>query len=112
MSREIPLNAFHMNTVGHQAFGLWTHPRNRARDYNRLETWVELARTLERGLFDGLFLADGIVDPLDPNYAPLDPEAFFVEHFGHTPADIEQERVDATSARRTQPGRPRRGNAA
>ena len=64
MTREILLNAFHMNTVGHQAFGLWTHPRNRARDYNRLETWVELARTLERGLFDGLFLADvlGIYD--------------------------------------------------
>ena len=64
MPREILLNAFHMNTVGHQAFGLWTHPRNKARDYNRLETWVELARILERGLFDGLFLADvlGIYD--------------------------------------------------
>ena len=30
----------------------------------RLATWVELARTLERGLFDGLFLADvlGVYD--------------------------------------------------
>ena len=64
MSREILLNAFHMNTVGHQSFGLWAHPRNKARDYNRLGTWVELARILERGLFDGLFLADvlGIYD--------------------------------------------------
>jgi long-chain alkane monooxygenase len=64
MSREIPLNAFHMNTVGHQSPGLWAHPRCRSRDYNRLDGWVELARTLERGLFDGLFLADvlGIYD--------------------------------------------------
>jgi FMN-dependent oxidoreductase (nitrilotriacetate monooxygenase family) len=64
MPREILLNAFHMNTVGHQSPGLWTHPRDCAHRYTDLAYWTDLARTLERGLFDGLFLADvlGVYD--------------------------------------------------
>jgi len=64
MPRQIRLNAFEMNCVAHQSPGLWRHPRDRSRDYRRLESWIELARTLERGLFDGLFLADvlGVYD--------------------------------------------------
>lgn len=64
MPREILINVFNMNTVGHQAPGLWRHPRDRSRSYRDLDTWVELARTLERGLIDGLFLADvlGVYD--------------------------------------------------
>lgn len=64
MTREIRLNAFAMNCVGHQSPGLWTHPRDRSSDYNRLSQWLDLARTLERGRFDGLFLADvlGVYD--------------------------------------------------
>jgi FMN-dependent oxidoreductase (nitrilotriacetate monooxygenase family) len=43
---------------------LWTHPDDRADTYNTLEYWTDLARTLERGKFDALFLADvlGIYD--------------------------------------------------
>ena len=52
------LNAFAMNCVGHQSAGLWTHPRDRSVDYGRLDYWTSLARLLERGLFDGVFLAD------------------------------------------------------
>lgn len=64
MPKEIRFNAFEMNCVAHQSPGLWRHPRDRSRDYKRLDTWIELAKTLERGLFDGLFLADvlGIYD--------------------------------------------------
>ena len=64
MPKEIRLNAFEMNCVAHQSPGLWRHPRDRSRDYRRLGGWIELARTLERGLFDGLFLADvlGVYD--------------------------------------------------
>ncbi len=64
MAREIRLNAFAMNCVGHMSPGLWTHPRDRSSNYNRLEHWLDLARTLERGRFDGLFLADvlGVYD--------------------------------------------------
>ncbi len=37
---------------------MWTHPRDRSSDYTSLDHWVRLAGMLERGLFDGLFLAD------------------------------------------------------
>ena len=58
MSRkQILLNAFNMNCVGHINHGLWTHPRDRSTEFNSLEYWTELARLLERGLFDGLFIA-------------------------------------------------------
>jgi alkanesulfonate monooxygenase len=58
VAREIRLNAFVMNCVAHQSPGLWTHPRDRSSDYNRLPYWLDLARILERGRFDGMFLAD------------------------------------------------------
>src|SRR5262249_1041774 len=64
MTREILFNAFDMNCVGHQSPGLWAHPRDRSWQYKDLDYWVDLAKTLERGLFDGLFLADvlGVYD--------------------------------------------------
>jgi hypothetical protein len=64
MSKEIRLNAFDMNCVVHQSAGLWTHPRDRAANYTDLEYWTELAQILERGKFDGLFIADvlGVYD--------------------------------------------------
>ena len=64
MPKQIRLNAFDMNCIGHQSPGLWTHPRDRADTYNTLEYWTDLAKTLERGKFDALFLADvlGIYD--------------------------------------------------
>lgn len=62
--KQILLNAFNMNCVGHINHGLWAHPRDRSHDYKTLRYWTDLARTLERGLFDGLFLADivGVYD--------------------------------------------------
>ena len=60
----IRFNAFAMNAVGHQSPGLWTHPRDRSVEYTDLAFWTGLARTLERGRFDGLFIADvmGVYD--------------------------------------------------
>lgn len=62
--RPMLLNAFDMACVGHIQQGMWRHRRDRSTDYLRLEYWTDLARLLERGLFDGLFLADvlGIYD--------------------------------------------------
>jgi FMN-dependent oxidoreductase (nitrilotriacetate monooxygenase family) len=62
--KKILLNAFSMNCVGHINHGLWTHPRDRSADYGKLSYWTGLARTLERRLFDGIFLADilGVYD--------------------------------------------------
>lgn len=64
MRKQIRLNAFDMNCIVHQSPGLWTHPRDRAETYTTLGYWTDLARTLERGKFDGMFLADvlGIYD--------------------------------------------------
>jgi len=64
MPREIRFNAFDMACVGHIQQGMWTHPRDRSAEYLSLDYWMGLARLLEEGLFDGLFLADvlGIYD--------------------------------------------------
>jgi long-chain alkane monooxygenase len=64
MTKRILFNAFHMNCVVHQSPGLWVRPEDRMTRYTDLETWVELAKLLERGCFDALFLADvvGIYD--------------------------------------------------
>lgn len=62
--KSIRFNAFQMNTVGHQSPGLWAHPRDQSHRYSDPAHWVELAQILERGRFDGVFLADvlGVYD--------------------------------------------------
>src|SRR5260370_5599284 len=64
MPKEIRLNAFDMNCIGHIQHGMWTHPRDRSTAYNTIEYWQDLARLAERGKFDGIFLADiiGVYD--------------------------------------------------
>lgn len=57
-ARQIRFNAFDMNCVGHQSPGLWRHPEDRSADYTKLSYWTHLAQTCERGLFDGIFIAD------------------------------------------------------
>src|SRR3989442_12152035 len=64
MAKRIYFNAFHMNCIVHQSPGLWVRPDDKMLQYTDLHTWVELARLLERGKFDALFLADvvGVYD--------------------------------------------------
>jgi FMN-dependent oxidoreductase (nitrilotriacetate monooxygenase family) len=64
VTKHIRFNAFDMNCVGHQSPGLWAHPRDRSWQYKDLEYWTDLAITLERGVFDGIFIADvlGVYD--------------------------------------------------
>jgi len=69
--KKILLNAFNMNCVGHINHGLWTHPRDQSEDYRKLSYWTDLAKLLERGLFDGLFIAD-IVGAYDVYQASVD----------------------------------------
>ncbi len=63
-SRRIGFHAFDMSCIMHQSPGLWTHPRDRSTEYNKLSYWTDLARLLEKGKFDGLFIADvlGVYD--------------------------------------------------
>lgn len=64
MGQRILVNAFDMNTPTHLIAGTWKHPRSRAHEYKTISYWTDLAQTLERGLFDGLFIADvlGVYD--------------------------------------------------
>jgi len=58
MAREIRINAFDMNCIGHIQQGLWTHPRDQSTQYKNIHYWTALAKKLEAGLFDGVFFAD------------------------------------------------------
>jgi FMN-dependent oxidoreductase (nitrilotriacetate monooxygenase family) len=64
MPKQIRFNAFQMQTVSHQSPGLWTHPRDNSHRYKDPDHWAELARLLEAGRFDAIFLADvlGVYD--------------------------------------------------
>jgi long-chain alkane monooxygenase len=67
MPRQIRFNAFMMNCVVHLAPGQWTAPDDASVRYGNTAYWVDLAKTLEQGLFDGLFLGDviGVYDVLE-----------------------------------------------
>jgi len=58
MPRQIRFNAFDMNCVAHQSAGLWRHPDDQGWRYKDLRYWTDLAKMLEAGAFDGIFIAD------------------------------------------------------
>lgn len=64
MKSRIILNAFDMTCVSHQSAGTWRHPSSQASKYNDIDYWTNMARELERGCFDCLFIADvvGVYD--------------------------------------------------
>jgi FMN-dependent oxidoreductase (nitrilotriacetate monooxygenase family) len=64
MAKEMILNAFETNAPGFMPPGQWTNPDDESFNYLTLEHWAKLARLLERGCFDGIFLADvlGMLD--------------------------------------------------
>jgi FMN-dependent oxidoreductase (nitrilotriacetate monooxygenase family) len=58
--KRLILNLFEMNCVSHITHGLWRLPGNNRERHNDIEYWIELARLLESGGFDAVFLADVI----------------------------------------------------
>jgi FMN-dependent oxidoreductase (nitrilotriacetate monooxygenase family) len=64
MTKEIRFNAFLMNCTAHLAPGQWTGGGDTSLHYTQPAFWSELAKLLEEGLFDSLFLGDvlGIYD--------------------------------------------------
>ncbi len=58
--KKLLLNAFHMCSPSQQWAGMWTHERDQGLSYNSLDYYVDLAKTAERGLLDGIFFADSI----------------------------------------------------
>ncbi|MBX9607050.1 MAG: NtaA/DmoA family FMN-dependent monooxygenase [Gammaproteobacteria bacterium] len=47
-----------MDTASHILHGLWRQPDGGQVDFNSLELWTDLVKTLERGRFDVIFFAD------------------------------------------------------
>lgn len=65
MTAQIHLNAFTQCAPCPQAKGQWRNPRDRSSPgYRDVEFWIDVARTLDRGLVDALFFADihGVYD--------------------------------------------------
>ncbi|ROV98418.1 hypothetical protein VMCG_07107 [Cytospora schulzeri] len=56
--KHILLNAFDMSTIGHLSPGQWKNPKDKSATKRDLEYWIELAKLLERGGINALFLAD------------------------------------------------------
>ncbi|ODV96344.1 hypothetical protein PACTADRAFT_41795 [Pachysolen tannophilus NRRL Y-2460] len=57
--KKLIINAFDMGCIGLQNPGLWTHPDDtKASGYKSIEYWTNLAKLLEKGKFNALFLAD------------------------------------------------------
>lgn len=67
---HLHFNAFVMNTGSHIQHGQWRHADARQADFNDLDVWVDLVRTLEAGRFDAVFFADvvGLYGPADGDY--------------------------------------------
>jgi long-chain alkane monooxygenase len=60
MAEPIILNAFTMNTVSHLNYGLWRHPDDQTWRYTDVDYWTDLAKLLDEGGFDTLFIADAL----------------------------------------------------
>lgn len=60
VKKPIILNGFTMNTVNHVSYGLWRHPEDETYRHTEIAYWIELAKTLEAGGFDALFIADAL----------------------------------------------------
>jgi long-chain alkane monooxygenase len=62
--KRMYLNAFEMNCAGFQSHALWRHPEDNTPGYKSIDYWTNLAKLLEKGCFDAVFLADvlGVYD--------------------------------------------------
>ena len=60
MTKEIRVNGFAIHSPVHLSPGMWRHPRDRSLEFSTLEYWTDVAKILERGKFDALFIADSI----------------------------------------------------
>ncbi|WP_342726477.1 LLM class flavin-dependent oxidoreductase [Bradyrhizobium sp. B097] len=60
MPKQIQINGFAIFSPVHLSPGLWRHPKDRSLDFDTLDYWTDVARILEAGKFDSIFIADGI----------------------------------------------------
>jgi len=71
MTDPLMFSAFVMNTASHILHGAWRRADARQVDFNSLDVWTDLVKTLERGLFDVIFFADvhGVYGPRGGSFA-------------------------------------------
>ncbi|TIC63907.1 Nitrilotriacetate monooxygenase component A/pristinamycin IIA synthase subunit A [Wallemia mellicola] len=58
INKKLIFNAFAMNTPVHLSPGQWKDPEDTSTSFQDLEHWTELAKVLEEGKFNALFIAD------------------------------------------------------
>jgi FMN-dependent oxidoreductase (nitrilotriacetate monooxygenase family) len=58
MPQPLHFNAFVMNTTSHIHHGQWRRPDAGQTGFNDVNTWIDLAQTLEAAKFDAMFFAD------------------------------------------------------
>ncbi|MGE3872730.1 MAG: LLM class flavin-dependent oxidoreductase [Parvibaculaceae bacterium] len=59
MTKKAHLLGFIQHGVNSHATGMWRHPKDKVGwDYARPDYWQHMGRTMERGLFDAMFIAD------------------------------------------------------
>src|SRR4029453_9700471 len=57
--KKAHLLGFIQHGVNSHATGMWRHPKDKVGwNFARPEYWRHMARTMERGLFDAMFIAD------------------------------------------------------
>ncbi|KAM0208770.1 hypothetical protein ACHAPA_006505 [Fusarium lateritium] len=56
--KKIIINAFDMSTIGHLSPGQWKNPVDKSATKRDLQYWIDLAKLLEKGGINALFLAD------------------------------------------------------
>ncbi|MDC4615497.1 LLM class flavin-dependent oxidoreductase [Acinetobacter baumannii] len=60
MTKQIKFFAFDFAGPAHLSAGTWKHPLDRGHEYKSVKFWVEYAKLLEKGCFDGIFFADNV----------------------------------------------------
>jgi FMN-dependent oxidoreductase (nitrilotriacetate monooxygenase family) len=61
VTRDIIYNAFTHVTLSHQSHGQWRRPdAGDQRNFSKLDPWIKLAQTAERGKLDAIFFADTV----------------------------------------------------
>ncbi|CDQ38768.1 LLM class flavin-dependent oxidoreductase [Virgibacillus salexigens] len=58
MAKQIHFNGFIQNSPSPHSTGLWKHEKDEGVKHNTLTYWMDIAKLLERGKFDSLFIAD------------------------------------------------------
>src|ERR1700683_4192785 len=83
------LLGFIQHGVNSHATGMWRHPKDKINwDWSRPAYWQHMARTMERGLFDAMFIADELA-PYNTHGGTSDPVVKYAVQFPvHEPSTI------------------------